>query len=293
MGLGEAKVGLIGHSHAVCLLDALGPWRDQAGIRTSRPDIQNGEAFEGWYDADPERRGFVFRPARSSALTPSGLMTCLITGGMPATLVTPPTNGEEWTELSPTQPFLRYLEQLHDREIVLSVVFGNDVARLQLVDDLAPYDFAERESLSSWSWPDPSYQPIDRVHIQRTIAALSMPLILTVATLQSRLPSARVVHVLPPPPLEHLDRLPPADGPLGALSARYGFARAKLRLKWHFAYCAYAEAALHQRGVQVLGPPDRARTPEGFLREDLGEGHVHANGVYGAMLWDDLNELLN
>lgn len=120
-----------------------------------------------------------------------------------------------------------------------------------------------------------------------------MGVISTVTTLQRRLPAARVIHVLPPPPLEHPDRLPPLGRRLGALIVRYGFVRAKLRLKWHFAYCVYVEAALRERGVWVLRAPDRARTPDGFLREELGEGLTHGNAHYGAMLWTDLDRLLS
>jgi predicted alpha-1,6-mannanase (GH76 family) len=74
---------------------------------------------------------------------------------------------------------------------------------------------------------------------------------------------------------------------------RYGFVRAKLTLKWHFAYCAHMETALLEHGVRVLHPPNRARRSDGFLREELSEGLTHGNQLYGSMVWEDLDRLFS
>jgi hypothetical protein len=295
VAFGKRKVGMIGHSHAVCLLDALGPWREHASMLASRPDHRYGEAFQGWFEWDTKGKSFLLRPCGAVSAAPSELVVCLVAGAMQTMLIQlPPATIDDATEGDPTPPFLRYLDDLRDSDVVVSALFGNEVASLQLVDDLDPYDFAGRDGLSSssWSWPDSRYRPIDRADIERTILLASSSVILTIATLRRRLPLARLVHVLPPPPLKHPERVPRREL-LNDLIARHGFVRAKLRLKWHFAYCAQIEAAIRDYDVEVLRPPDRAHTRDGFLREELSEGLTHGNGVYGSMLWTDLAQLLN
>src|SRR4051812_32717360 len=114
---GATKFGLIGHSHAVCLLDALGPWRSEAGIRVSRPDQRYGEAFQGWFDSGIDGRRFVLRPSGNAV---SEVAVCLITGGMESELISLSDDGAS-TELGVKAPFLRFLDHLRDRETVISV----------------------------------------------------------------------------------------------------------------------------------------------------------------------------
>jgi hypothetical protein len=283
----HCKVGLIGHSHMVCLLDALGPWREQAGIHKLRLDPRYGEAFQGWFDSGLEH-AFVLRPGDTVSAAPADIKTCLITGKIKSPLFPPATGAPNDT--GERSLLARFIEQLSDREIVVSALFGNELADLQLINNLAPYDFAGRDGPSSWSWPDPQYQPIDRAYIERRIVSASFAVILSITTLHQQLPGARVIHVLPPPPLKHPELVARREA-LDELIARYGFVRPTLRLKWHYAYCEHVEKALVPLGIEVLWSPSRSRTREGFIREELSEGLTHGNSEYGSMLWEELNQV--
>jgi hypothetical protein len=183
------------------------------------------------------------------------------------------------------------VQQFRNIDLVVSVLHGNEAASIGLVDNHPPYDFAPLDDGDALPLAPPPAQPIDRFYIARWVDSFAQRAIFAVTALQRSLPSTRVVHVLPPPPLEDPARLVRREL-LETLLAQHGFVRPLLRLKWSLAYRACVQKALAAQGIQVLLAPRPALTAGGFLREDLGEGLTHGNGRYGALLWEALDDLI-
>jgi hypothetical protein len=185
----------------------------------------------------------------------------------------------------------RCVEQFRKVDLVVSALHGNEAASVCLIDNHPPYDFAPLDNNDALPLAPPPYQPIDRSHIARWVDAFAQPAILSVIALQRLFPSTRVVHVLPPPPLEDPAVVMRREV-LETLLARHGFVRPSLRLKWSLAYRGRVQTALEAQGIQVMQAPHVALTAGGFLRKDLSEGLTHGNGHYGAMIWDALDSLV-
>lgn len=290
MGISDLRVGLIGHSHAVCLLDALGTWRDQAGLSTAAQDQRYGEAFRGWFDVDMGGNAFTLAVRPTSFPAPAELVTCLLTAKTSGDLITARDVGNS-KQVRGTPLLARCVQQFRHIDLVVSALHGYEAAIVSLIDNHPPYDFAPLDDSDALPLAPPPFQPIDRSHIARWVDTFAQPAILSVTALQQSLPSARVVHVLPPPPLEDPAQVKRREV-LESLLARHGFVRPLLRLKWSLAYRARVRTALEAQGIQVMQAPRAALTAGGFLREDLSEGLTHGNGHYGAMLWEALDGLV-
>ncbi len=290
MGISDLRVGLIGHSHAVCLLDALGSWRDQAGLSAAAQDRRYSEAFRGWFDVDLRGDAFTLAAGPTGFRTPAELVTCLLTAKTSGDLVTARDSGSV-KQVRGTPLLARCVEQLRNIDLVVSAVHGNEAANVSLIDNHPPYDFAPFDDNEALPLAPPPSQPIYRSHIARWVNTFAQPAILSVVALRQSLPSSRVVHVLPPPPLEDPARVVRREV-LENLLARHGFVRPALRLKWSLAYRARVRTALAAQGIDVMDAPRAALTAGGFLREDLSEGLTHGNGRYGAMIWEALDSLV-
>lgn len=290
MGISDLRVGLIGHSHAVCLLDALGSWRDRAGLSAAAQDRRYSEAFRGWFDVDLGGNAFTLAVGPSGFQAPAELVTCLLTAKASSDLTTARDVGNV-KQVRATPLLARCVEQFRNIELVVSMVHGNEAANVSLIDNHPPYDFVPFEDNDALALAPPPTQPIDRSHIARWVNNFAQPAILSVIALQQSLPSSRVVHVLPPPPLEDPARVMRREV-LENLLARHGFVRPALRLKWSLAYRARVRTALAAQGIHVIDAPRAALTTGGFLREDLSEGLTHGNGRYGAMIWEGLDSLV-
>jgi len=290
MGLSDLRIGLIGHSHAVCLLDALGNWRDPAGLSTAAQDRRYSEAFRGWFDVDLGGKAFTLAvgPARFPA--PAELVTCLLTAKTSGDLIIARDVGNLKQVLG-TPLLARCVQQFRDFDLVVSALHGNEAANVCLIDNHPPYDFVPFDDNDALPLAPPPSQPIDRSHIARWVDSFAQPAILSVTALQRALPSTRVVHVLPPPPLEDPAQVARREV-LETLLAKHGFVRPSLRLKWSLAYRRRVQTALAAQGIQVMQAPRAALTAGGFLRQDLSEGLTHGNGRYGAMIWEALDGLV-
>ena len=288
MGINELRVGLIGHSHAVCLLDALGKWRDHVGLDTAAQDRRYGEAFRGWFEVDTGGNAFTLQGGGTSFPAPTEVVICLLTGKTLPDLVTAPEVGDvDKAQVTPL--FARFVQQLENIDLLVSALHGYEAAIVSLIDNHPPYDFVPLDDARPLA-PRPR-QPIDRIHIARWVDKFAQPAIRTVIALQKALPSTRIVHVLPPPPLKDPAKVKRGEV-LEDQIARYGFVRPSLRLKWSLAYCVRVKTALTAQGIQVLQAPCAALTAGGFLREDLSEGLTHGNARYGAMIWEALDGLV-
>ena len=290
MGISDLRVGLIGHSHAVCLLDALGNWRDHAGLSTAAQDRRYSEAFRGWFDVDLGGNPFTLAVGRTGFRAPAELVTCLLTAKTSGDLITARDVGNV-KQVQGTPLLARCVQQFRNIDLVVSTLHGNEAANVSLIDNHPPYDFAPFDDDDALPLAPPPSQPIDRIHIARWVDTFAQPAILSVTALQQSLPSSRVVHVLPPPPLEDPARVVRREV-LENLIARHGFARYGRVGSYTTTYRARVGRALAAQGIQVMQAPRAALTAGGFLREDLSEGLTHGNGRYGAMMWEALDGLV-
>jgi hypothetical protein len=198
---------------------------------------------------------------------------------------------EHSNEVRSTPLLARCVEQLRNIDLLVSALHGYEAASVSLIDNHPPYDFSPFDDNDALPLASPPVQPIDRSHIAHWVDTFALPAIRSVTALQQSLPSTRVVHVLPPPPLEDPAKVTRREV-LESSLARYGFVRPSLRLKWSLAYCARVRTALVARGIQVMGAPRATLTTAGFLREDLSEGLTHGNSLYGATIWEALDGLV-
>ena len=183
---------------------------------------------------------------------PAELVTCLLTAKASSDLTTTRDVGNV-KQVRATPLLARCVEQFRNIELVVSMVHGNEAANVSLIDNHPPYDFVPFDDNDALALAPPPTQPIDRSHIARWVNNFAQPAILSVIALQQSLPSSRVVHVLPPPPLEDPARVVRREV-LENLLARHGFVRPALRLKWSLAY-----RGSRQDGTRSAGNPGDRR----------------------------------
>lgn len=157
MGISELRVGLIGHSHAVCLLDALGSWRDQVGLSTAAQDRRYGEAFRGWFDVDTGGNAFTPALGRTSFQAPTELVTCLLTGKTSGDLVAAPEVGHS-KQIRPTPLLTKCVEHFPNFDLLVSALHGNETASVSLIDNHPPDDFSPLDDNNTLPVSPPPYQ---------------------------------------------------------------------------------------------------------------------------------------
>jgi len=276
------KIGLIGHSHSVCLMDALGTWRDQAGTiaRATRKGYSN--AFDGW-DATDTSQKVIRLPACKIGRFTADLACVVISGAsLDYSLVAAEANDGRGVTLHPTQTLARACEAFADCDLIVSIAFGNELIARIWIDDLPHYDFGED------SLPGPlreGAQPIDRKYIRQPLNEYVSRVLTTCLIMRRLCPRAGIGHVMPPPPLEDPSRVKHHEGFAEAM-AKNGILDATLRLKWYRAYASTMKNVLNQGGIALVPPPPAAVNEKGFFREYLSNGLTHGNAQYGALLWE-------
>ncbi len=98
-----------------------------------------------------------------------------------------------------------------------------------------------------------------------------------------------LVHIISPPPLrldDLRDLLPPA------YQGRddYGLVPPALRLKIYRIHCALLREHCARNAIDTIDPPAAACDAEGFLLAELRDDATHANGLYGAMVLQQILE---
>lgn len=100
--------------------------------------------------------------------------------------------------------------------------------------------------------------------------------------IQRLLPHARIVFVLPPPPIPDAAQL--LSNPEAFDFERHPIEDKWVRLKIYHAYVEVLAQACHQLSVPVLPPPPKALDAEGFLARPHWQGATHAAPSYYSLL---------
>ena len=283
------KIGLIGHSHSVCLLDAVGPWRDQFTLGPPKAKAGYSSAFDGW-DAVEKGQAVIQLPNRRIGRFTVDLACAVISGGHPDYgLIGTEVGKDKTITISPTPTLLKICEGFADCDLIVSIVFGNELAGRIWIDVLPAYDFIE-ESL-----PGPlraGAQPIDRRYINLALHEYVGRIQMTCLMIRRYCPRAGVAHTMPPPPIEDPPKLKFLEG-FGEAMGKYGIVNPTLRLKWYRAYAAAMKATLNQAGIGLVPPPAAAFDERGFFQERLSSGLTHGNATYGAMVWEEIASNIN
>ena len=182
--------------------------------------------------------------------------------------------------------FLARVAEFGQNDIVLSALAGSDYVYFGLLEHPMPFDFHT---------PFASPAPRRGVHIVPYRALADM----FVETLVDRYrhlfairaaTSARVVHLLSPPPLADDEFIARSRA---EVSARAGIpnlpvAPPHLRLKFYLMQVRYLRKACIKRGIEIMMPPAEA-IQNGFLdARYYGPDAHHANALYGELVLRDV-----
>ena len=161
------KIGLIGHSHSVCLMDALGTWRNQLGVPAGATRRGYSNAFDGWDALDTGDKLIRLPNRQIGTLTADFTCAVIFGGSVYYSLVgaSAEKNGE--IVINPTPTLMKIAQAFGDFDVVVSVLFGNELSSKIWLDDMPPYDFVE-ESLPGALRP--GAQPIDRKFIDLALS---------------------------------------------------------------------------------------------------------------------------
>jgi hypothetical protein len=279
------KIGLFGHSHSVCLMDAIGDWRGQVfgnrKLSIQKTTARSGfaQSFDDWDATDTSDIAIQLPGSKVGPLV-ADVMGFVISGAAPYYALAA-LNGAS-VAISPT--LAKIAAAFKDCDLVVSIAFGNELATPIWLDDLPRYDFIEE------SVPGPlraEAQPVSRKYIDTICRGFAMRAYPVCAFLRQSCPNSKVIHLLPPPPLEDPSGLKLHEGFAPKL-AKYGTLDSKVRLKWFRSYVRATVLTLSPLGVTVLPPPMAAHTPRGFFRDELSSGLTHGNTRYGAMVWENV-----
>ena len=275
------KIGLIGHSHSVCLMDALGGWRDRFVSGPLEAKEGYSSAFDGW-DSGETGKGLIRLAGRKIGSVAADLTCAILTNNHPDFSLIRTENENGNVRIEPTPTLVQACRGFRDCDLIVSIMFGNELSTKTWIDHLPPYDFVE----DSLPGPlRPGAQPIDRQYIGQTLADYVGRVLMTCIVMRQHCPRAPIVHVLSPPPLEDASHTQHLEVFAEAM-AKFGLIDPRLRLKWYRAYANAMLNMLRQAGIAVMRAPAAAVTDKGFLRAELSEGLTHGNARYGAMLWD-------
>jgi hypothetical protein len=177
--------------------------------------------------------------------------------------------------------FLKLIGKLGPNDVVLSVIGGNQHAVYSTIQHQLPFDFLEPGEAAL---PDPSRKIIPYRAVEMAFASglrrgdgRSLEAIRAATT-------ARVVHIIPPPPKadnafihEHHESLFASEG----LASR-GVSSPGLRLKFWKLQTRVLEMLCSEFGIEVMMPPAKTVDSRGFLRpEYYARDATHANWRYG------------
>lgn len=278
------NIALIGHSHAVSVLDGISDWRQQARLAGKPQDGRYTPAFQGWFSVDTGGELFSVKTfPKFKAL--SGMRVCLITDVTHTGELAVRTRLEAGAMRYGASPFLAaFLEEVADCETIVSVLYGSEHALLGHINNLPAYDFAPYTEATQ-------AQPINRRHIDAILDEMTLRVVAPLACIRHAAPAARIVHVPPPPPLRDPAKASVLEA-IKDLVLQHGFVPPALTRKWHASYLDALRTELLPLKIEFLDTRREPVCEEGFLKPEYAEGLTHGNSRYGRLLGMRLMEML-
>lgn len=172
---------------------------------------------------------------------------------------------------------------------ICSVFFGNEHSAFSIADHPVPFDFLRTPDDVPCPAPVPR-QIVPLAVIERKMADLAWRPEVYCRVLKLAFAGQRVLHVLPPPPIEDEAQVKGDPEIFGPLFERYPVAPALLRLKVYSVYCRVVEERLRAVGVDIIGAP-AAACDNGYLARPYWREATHANGPYGTLILQALGVL--
>ena len=181
-----------------------------------------------------------------------------------------------------TELFRRMLDELKaaDPEILVTAVNGTEHARFSMVE--RGCDLVESEGLS---------QPIPDRLLARALAKAVEETILVHDVLKDLLPGARIVSMMPAPPLKEDAHIMENPEVFAGLLQEHGISSSAYRLRVYRLAYEIVENRLAEKGIATLAPPEGSTDQDGFLLPELRLGCTHANARYGRMVLDQIDRL--
>jgi hypothetical protein len=210
--------------------------------------------------------------------------------GLVADFRTTPDGQKQVVAVDSYIQLLRTLEtQQHTGNTLVSFIHGNELSGLCLVQHPEPFDFFMPDA------PDtklvPGFRPIPLDVVQRQIDRAISNTVACLAMARVLLPSLRIVHVLPPPPIESKAQLMSKPEIFQASIEKFGLTPLSIRVKYYQLMAGLMTKALAPFQIEVIAPPPASKNSQGALKDELVYGATHANEAYGAMVVDQMAAL--
>ena len=266
-------IGVFGHSHIICLLDALGDWR---------PPVDDG-VTDFWAEGDYLKHRFDLSVSDNETGQSYGVIGFPIANKTEGRwLVEPSQQNPKRVTVSKT--FQEYMQRFAECDVLISTVFGNEFASFQFLQHSVPYDFAELGKPADNATLKPGTMPIDRNDVRAAIDVFVRQIVLVLKAIRNLYPKKKIMHMSPPPPIEDPTVAKFQEGFEEAFKTR-GITDSALRQKWYRSYCYLLRGRLKEAGFRTILPPGDAITEDGFIQPEFLEGLTHGNADYGRLSW--------
>ncbi len=261
---------ILGMSHIHPVLDAC----SANGIDEQLPKIMHDgpPAFAAW-DVKP---GVLPEPVQAASIYLGQIARHW--GQNPAQMTSPGVVGV----VPGYQDFLSSIDSSVPGNVLFAFMHGEEYHHMSVRAYNAPYDFCLPARPDLGIAAGRQVVPLELVtqqadyFLQKAIAELY--------AIRSFHPNLRVVNVICPPP--GVAGETHETDPDGAAPPHC------VRLKNYLVYAQALQAATQQVGIETLLPPAEALTALGLLREEYVEDPVHGNTRYGALVVEQMNNLV-
>ncbi|WP_420429859.1 hypothetical protein [Kordiimonas sp.] len=289
--MANKRLAVFGHSHTICLIDALAHWRFDEGHPEF--DAQKSQSLPRWPD-----EGTASLDVHLDVTIPGSDRRCFVDAypiygrAEGADILDIVQHDGEKMRVQPSALYRRFLDEIEGADVLVSCLFGNEFALWQYVANLPPYDFI------------PVGAPTEQVTVKRGVPLLDRQYIIdrispSVRQLKACLLLAKreysampIVHVMPSPPIADVADASSLER-FEELFDIHGVVSKELRLKWYQSYVFLLEQELLSAGLMTMRAPANAQDEKGFLKPEYLRGLTHGNGAYGKLVWAQLAEVFD
>lgn len=186
---------------------------------------------------------------------------------------------------------LSSLENIQEGNCFISFLNGNEHAALSLLQHPVPYDFQlpGRE----WLGMQPGFQPLPYAVIRRQLEPYLNSTVATLSMMRLMLPGIRLIHVFPPPPIESEAQIRSGPEVFREQLQHHGVTPLSIRLKYYLLAQDIVREGLAGLRVELLDCPVQSIGESGGLLDRYAAGATHANEAYGALVVQQIQDLLN